>query len=356
MGILNKIKGEFIDIIEWLEDGSDTLVWRFPRYQNEIKNNAKLTVREGQVAIFVNEGKAADVFSPGMYTLSTKNLPVLSTLKGWKYGFDSPFKAEVYFISTRRFTDQKWGTRNPVILKDLELGAIRVRAYGTYVLQTQDPLKLLKEVLGSQEQFSMAVISEQVRNLIVAAFADVVGEAKIGVLHLAAHYDTLSAKLLEQISKGIEGYGLACSQLLIENISLPEEAERSIDKRTSMSVVGEQDYSRYQMATAAEIAAGNAGEAAGGIGLGMGMGMAQQMTQSTLNPPPIPSATTWWVVVNGEKNGPHSLESLQSLFQKNGLTGETLVWKNGFENWSPAKGISEFTSVLNQTPPPIPEK
>lgn len=356
MSLLDKIIGEFIDIIEWLEDGSDTLIWRFPRYQNEIKNNAKLTVREGQVAIFVNEGKVADVFQPGMYTLNTKNLPILSTLKGWKYGFDSPFKAEVYFISTRRFTDQKWGTRNPIILKDPEIGPVRIRAYGTYILQSTDPLLLLKEVLGSKKEFSMAIISEQIRNLIVAAFADAIGESKIGVFQLAENYDTLSVSISQKIAAETKGYGLSCSQLLIENISLPEEAERSIDKKSSMGVVGEQDYTRYQMATAAEAAAKNSGEASGGIGLGMGIGMAQQMTQSVSNPPPIPSSSLWWVAINGQKNGPHSLEALSTLFQQNNLNGETLVWKQGMDNWSAAKSRPELSSLLNQTPPPIPEK
>ncbi|MFD1049479.1 SPFH domain-containing protein, partial [Kibdelosporangium lantanae] len=171
MGIIDKIRGEFIDIIEWTDDSRDTIVYRFPRYENEIKMNAKLTVRESQAAVFVNEGQVADSFAPGMYTLETRNMPILSTLKGWKYGFNSPFKAEVYFVSTRQFTDLKWGTQNPVIVRDAEFGMVRLRAFGAYSLRVTDPAALLKELAGTDPQFRTEEVQEYLRQLIVGKLA-----------------------------------------------------------------------------------------------------------------------------------------------------------------------------------------
>ena len=176
MGLWDKLKGELIDIIEWLDDSRDTLVYRFPRYQNEIKYGAKLTVREGQAAVFVNEGKIADVFAPGMYELQTSNLPILATLKGWKYGFDSPFKAEVYFVSTRRFTDQKWGTKNPIMLRDPEFGPGRLRAFGSFEFKASDPAAIIREISGTDGDFTVDDINDQIRNIVITRFTDALGE------------------------------------------------------------------------------------------------------------------------------------------------------------------------------------
>ena len=359
MSLLDKIKGEFIDIVEHLEDGGDTLVWRFPRYQNEIKNGARLVVREGQIAVLVNEGQLADTFHPGTYSLTTQNLPILSTLKGWKFGFDSPFKAEVYFVSSRRFTDQKWGTRNPVMTRDAQLGMVRLRAYGSYVLQVTDVHKLMSQIVGTQAQFDVDDITEQVRNLVVSRFADMIGDAKIPVLDLAPHYDELGQLLEKKIQTEIAEYGLKCFQLLVENISVPEEVERSMDKRASMTAVGESDYSRYQMATAAEVAAGNpGGMAAGGMGLGMGFGMAQQMGNGVAPPPPLPgngSDAIWWIALEGVKNGPHTLAALSLLQASGKLKPESLVWKSGMAHWSPAREVMELRPVFPAEPPPLPK-
>src|ERR1043165_3188366 len=182
MGLFDKLKNEFIDIIEWLDSSNDTIVWRFPRYQNEIKNGAKLTVRESQVAVFVNEGKIADVFQPGMYTLETQNIPILSTLKGWKYGFNSPFKAEVYFVNTRRFTDLKWGPKNPVMMPDKEFGMVRLRSFGTYEVRVKDAPTFLKEIVGTDDKFSTDEVSEQLRNILVSKFTNLIATATIAVL------------------------------------------------------------------------------------------------------------------------------------------------------------------------------
>ncbi len=356
MGILDKLKGEFIDIVEWIENAPDVLVWRFPRYQNEIKNGAKLVVREGQLAVFVANGKVADVFSPGMYELKTENLPVLSTILGWKYGFHSPFKAEVYFISTRCFIDLKWGTRNPVIVRDVALSMVRVRAFGSYALKVQEPRTLIRELIGSQGMFSVETIAEQIRNLVVSSFADVLGEAKIPVLDLAAHYDEISQKLQTKISDAVKSYGLICSQMKVENISLPEETERAIDKRAAMSAVGESDFSRFQAAMAAEAAAKNSGEASGGIGLGIGMGMAQQVARTFVAPPPLSQTETLWYYANGDgREGPVPQSELKRLIETAVVGRKTRLWREGLSDWKFAGELPEWKTFFPTEPPPLPK-
>src|SRR3954447_17937321 len=210
MGLFDKLKGELIDIIEWNEATDSTLLaYRFPRYNNEIKYGAKLTVREGQAAVFVNEGQIADVFRPGMYTLQTQNMPILSTLKGWKYGFSSPFKAEVYFISTKRWTDQKWGTQNPIMLRDPEFGPVRVRAFGTYAVQVTDPATFLRQLVATDPSFETYEITAQLRNTIVARFTDALGRAKLAVLDLAGNYDRVAKVAMEGIVPDLAGMGLS---------------------------------------------------------------------------------------------------------------------------------------------------
>src|SRR3954447_16769994 len=206
MGLFDKLKGELIDIIEWNEATDSTLLaYRFPRYNNEIKYGAKLTVREGQAAVFVNEGQIADVFRPGMYTLQTQNMPILSTLKGWKYGFSSPFKAEVYFISKRRWTDQKWGTQNPIMLRDPEFGPIRVRAFGTYAVQVVDPKLFLQQLVATDPSFETYEITNQLRNTIVSRFTDAIGRARLAVLDLAGNYDRIAVVAKEGIIPDLAG-------------------------------------------------------------------------------------------------------------------------------------------------------
>src|SRR5688572_31187554 len=239
MAFWDKLRAELIDIIEWLDDTRDTIVYRFQRYDNEIKYGAKLIVREGQVAAFVNEGRLADVFAPGTYTLETQNLPILSTLRGWKYGFDSPFKAEVYFVSTRTFTGRKWGTKNPIMLRDPEFGMVRLRAFGSFAIKVKDPATLLKEVVGTNGRFTVHEIGEQLRDMLVARFADVLAESKIPVLDLASNYDELGKFISARIADDFAQFGLQVVALMVENISLPPEVEAAMDKRTSMGIVGD---------------------------------------------------------------------------------------------------------------------
>ncbi|MEI2619572.1 MAG: SPFH domain-containing protein [Candidatus Nanopelagicales bacterium] len=222
MGLWDKLMGEFIDVIQWTDDSNDTLVYRFERQGNEIKFGAKLTVREGQVAVFVNEGQLADTFQPGMYELKTNNLPILSTLQAWKHGFESPFKAEVYFFSTRRFTDLKWGTQNPVMLRDPEFGPIRLRAFGSYAIRVKDAPTFLREIVGTDGRFTTDEITNQLRNMVVSRFTNILGQSKIPALDLAGNYDQLGQFLLQRIAPEFEAVGLELTNLLVENISLAQ--------------------------------------------------------------------------------------------------------------------------------------
>lgn len=359
MSIWERLKGEFVDIVEWLDDSHDTLVYRFPRWENEIKYGAKLIVREGQNAVFVNKGEIADVAVPGSYTLNTENLPILSTLQGWKYGFESPFKAEVYFVSMRQFTDQKWGTKNPVMLRDVEFGPTRIRAFGTYTFRAKDPARLIREIAGTNGRFGIGDISDQLRNLIVSRFTDTIAESKLAVLDLAANYDEFGDVLQQKLQTEFEAYGLELTKLLIENISLPPAVEEILDKRTSMGIIGNLGaYTQFQTAQAMEKAAENpGGTASAGIGMGIGFGMANQMGQAMANPqtpapPPPPPQVQFHVAVGGQTTGPFSLETLQQQLQQGQFSAESLVWKPGMSGWKKASEIPELNALFGPPPPP----
>ncbi len=361
MGIWSKLRGEFIDIIEWLDPSQNTMAYRFERYNNEIKYGAKLTVRESQVAVFINEGQLADVFTPGMYTLTTENLPILSTLKGWKYGFNSPFKAEVYFVNTKQFTDLKWGTPNPIMLRDNEFGPIRIRAFGSYAIQVIDAAKFIRGIVGTDGNFTSEKITEQLKNIAITRFTDVIGESRIPILDLAANYNELSAYCEQKIRPDFEEYGINLTKFLVANISLPQNVEEALDKRSSMGIIGDLNkYIQYQTGESLTAAANNpsGGGAATGMGLGMGFAMANQMAnslnQAQSTPPPVPPAITFYAVINGQQAGPYDLNTIRNLIQSNQITRETLVWRQGMDNWQTAGQLPELVSLFSQTPPPIP--
>ncbi|MFL5341829.1 MAG: SPFH domain-containing protein [Gemmataceae bacterium] len=362
MGLLDKIRGEFIDIIEWTEPAqSEILAYRFPRYNNEIKYGAKLTVREGQAAVFVNEGQIADVFQPGMYTLETQNLPILSTLKGWKYGFSSPFKAEVYFISTRQWTDQKWGTQNPIMMRDSEFGMVRIRAFGTYAFRVAEPAVFVRQLVATNPSFETYEISNQLRNTIVSRLTDIIGHAKIPVLDLAGNYEKLSKLAQEQIAPDLQSMGLTLTLFYIENISLPPEVEQAMDKRTQMGVLGDLgQYTKYQTAEAIRDAAQNPGGMGGiGAGLGAGMAIAGQMAGAAASatggaPPPIPSSPSYFVAVGGAQAGPFDAAALQAKVRSGELTRSTLVWRQGMANWVAAETVVELQPLFAAVPPALP--
>lgn len=365
MALLNKLFGEFVDIIEWLDNSNDTLVYRFERYGNEIKHRAKLTVREGQAAVFVHEGEIADTFGPGMYELTTANLPVLSTLQSWPFGFESPFKSEVYFFNTKRFPDLKWGTKTPVIIRDPEFGPVRLRAFGSYEIRITDPTLLLREIVGTDGYFTADEITNQLRNLIVTRFAAVLGSAGIPLLDLAANNDQLAGFISGRIAPEFANYGLSLTTLLVESISLPKTVEEALDKRSSMGMIGDlSNYAQYQAAEAMRAAAENPadGGAATGIGMGMGMAMANQMANTlspkispTPVPPLLPTDQPFHVAKNGQPTGPFTINQLIELINSGEVTGQSLVWQDGMASWEAARNIERLNGLFTSSPPPIPQ-
>jgi membrane protease subunit (stomatin/prohibitin family) len=273
MGIFDSLKNQFIEVIEWLDASNDTIAYRFPVANQEIKMGAKLIVRESQMAIFVNEGKIADVFSPGTYELSTQNLPILTKLKSWKYLFNSPFKAEVYFVNTKQFLNQKWGTSNPVLMRDKVFGMIRLRGYGIFSYKVNNPKTFLEEVFGTNSEFTIEGISNHLKKMIVSSLSDLIAESDIDAIDLSTKYDELSELGLKKLQTAFTNFGLELKTFVIENLSLPEEVEKSIDKRTSIGVFGDiNEYTRVQAADAIGDAARNEGNGVVGAGVGLGVG------------------------------------------------------------------------------------
>ncbi|MCC6193864.1 MAG: SPFH domain-containing protein [Burkholderiales bacterium] len=277
MAIIDFLKKQFIDIIEWTDDSRDTLSYRFPDEDKEIKNGAQLIVRESQAAQFVYLGEFGDSFGPGKHALTTDNIPILTNLKSWKYAFESPFKADVYYVVTRVFTGNKWGTANPVMMRDNDFGIVRLRAYGTFDFRVVDVKKFLKEVAGTDNHFRLDEFNDTMRSRIVSVFSDALASAKIPALDVASRYGELGEALLPLINPAIgEKYGLAMTTFIVENVSVPPEVEQAIDKRSSMAAVGNlNDYVKYQMGQG--MAQGGGGMGGAGAELAMGMAMAQQM-------------------------------------------------------------------------------
>jgi membrane protease subunit (stomatin/prohibitin family) len=366
VGLMDRVRGQFIDIVEFLDDSRDTIVWRFPRQGNEIKMDAQLVVREGQMAVFVNEGTIADVFKPGTYTLETKNLPILTDLKGWKYGFNSPFKAEVYFVATRQFTDFKWGTQNPITLRDPEFGMVRLRAFGTYAMAVTDPANLLRQLVGTDPQFRTEEVGEFLRQTIVGKLAPAIANAKVAALDLAANQEAIAATIAPALSQSLAEYGISVPRFVIENISLPPEVEAALDKRTSMGVVGNlTDYTKFQAANAIGDAANNPDGGNSGLGIGVGVALGQQVA-AAMNPtsaapgggavpPPLPTgAASLFIAVNNQQVGPLAPAELSARIAAGELTRETLVWREGMPAWTPAAQVADVAALFGAVPPPLP--
>ncbi len=280
MGLFGFIQNQFIDIIEWTDDSRDTLSFRWPDNDKEIKNGAQLVVRESQIAQFVYVGQFGDSFGPGKYTLTTQNIPILSTLQGWKYGFNSPFKADVYYVTTRLFTGNKWGTSNPIMMRDADFGIVRVRAFGTFDFHIVNVPLFLKEVAGSDQHFRLDEFADTMRSRVISLFSEALAQAKVPVLDVAMRYSELGEALLPLINAVLSSkYGLEFTSFVVENVSVPPEVEAAIDKRSSMAAVGNlNDYVKYQMAQGMTTpgASGTAGFASE---MAVGMAMAQQMVQ-----------------------------------------------------------------------------
>lgn len=379
MGIFDKIKEklshEFIDIIEWLDYTDNTICHRFERYQNEIKNNAKLIVREGQTAVFINEGQLADVFEPGTYTLNTENMPLLATLKGWKYGFNSPFKAEVYFINTHLFTDEKWGTKNPITLNDERFGLVEIRAFGTYAYRINDAGKFIVDIVGTDNNFTNFEINEHLKSLITTRFTDTIGEANLPIELYAANTTELSETCKEVMQPEFNSIGISLEKFFIENVSMPEDLKKEIFEYSRIDKLDLDKLTRFKTAKAIEAAAANEGGTAGaGMGMGMGFVLAQQMgalmgpqmggqqqtplqQQAGMFPPQMPVVIQYFYAANGQQSGPVTIEQLKAFFANRTINKETLIWKQGMASWTSLKDVEELKAFLGgNTPPPLPEK
>jgi membrane protease subunit (stomatin/prohibitin family) len=363
MGLFDKIKNEFIDIIEWVDNSNNTIIWKFPRYQNEIKMGAKLTVRESQVAVFMNEGKIADVFQPGMYTLETQNMPIMSTLRGWKYGFNSPFKADVFFVSTKQFIDQKWGTKNPITLSDARFGFIELRSFGSFAFRVTDAGKFIKEIAGTNENFTTDEVTDQLRSMIVTKFTDAVGEGNIPVEKFASNMEELSKIGFEKLNADFVEYGLSITKFLVENVSMPEELKKEIFNYSRLHAIDINKLAQFNTANAISDAAKNEGIGGAGVGMGVGFGMGNMMNNMmnqsgannmSTNTPPPPPIVQFHLVVNGAQAGPFNLQQLQAMVASGQLTKISLVWKAGMANWAAAETQPELAAIFNSVPPPPP--
>lgn len=378
MGLIDKLKGELVDIIEWVDDSRSTLAWRFPRYNNEIKNGAQLIVREGQRAVFVYRGQLADSFDPGPHELTTENLPILSTLQGWKHGFNSPFRSEVYFINTRPVTDLRWGTPQPITVRDPDFGMVQVRANGLCVVKIADVEVFLREVIGTDSAVEAEEITELLRRVITLAFSDMVMATGLGAIDLQGRQVELAEKLKDFVSERVDNeFGLVITEVTM-NISLPEEitqamtagVARGVEQKGYLQNLG--DINRYQQVAAADAmvaAASNEGGSAMGdfMQAGMGMAMAGQMAGALQGamapagqggppaaaPPPLPGQVLFHVDMNGQPGGPFNAQQIQAGIANGQVTPATLVWSAGMAAWAPANTVPALQALF-ATPPPMP--
>jgi membrane protease subunit (stomatin/prohibitin family) len=315
------IKKQFIDVIHWTEEGDGVLAMRYPMQDFEIQNGAQLTVRDSQMAVFVNEGQVADVFGPGLYKLTTQTLPVLTNLKNWDKLFDSPFKSDVYFFSTRLQLDRKWGTPNPITIRDKDFGMVRMRAFGIYSYKLADPAKFYKEISGTREQYGVDDLDGQLRNLVIGSMTDLFGQSAVPFIDMAANQEELGAALKAKMEVVFDRYGLALDSFVLQNVSLPEELQKILDTKISMNMIGDMGrYTQYQVANAIPLAAQNEGGMAGigaGLGAGMSIGqtMASSMAQAAQAVPAVPVAVAATAGVSAD-DVVATLEKLHGLVAK----------------------------------------
>ena len=371
--VLDFLTGEFIDVIEWVDDTRDTMVWRYETRGRAIKYGAKLTLREGQAAVFIHEGQLADVFGPGLYMLETNNLPILTRLQHWDHGFRSPFKSEIYFVNTTRFNNLKWGTRNPIIARDPEFGPVRLRAFGTYSMRVTDPAAFMREIVGTDGEFTADEIAFQLRNVIVEAFSRLIAGSGIPVLDMAANTQQLGQMVAKAIEPTITQYGLTIPEFYIENVSLPDQVEAMLDRRTSAGIVGDLNrFGQYAQAEAMLNASSRDGGMGAAIGMGMGMGMAQRgpwgQVPAPASPPPLaaqpqpgmiapPAADpVWHVALDGAASGPFGKADLGRLMNEGRFTRDTLVWTPGQDGWREADEVPALAQLFTMQPPPLPQR
>lgn len=373
MGLLGKLKGELVDIIEWIDDSRTTLAWRFPRYQNEIKNGAQLIVREGQRAVFVYRGQLADTFEPGSYELTSENLPILGTLQGWKHGFNSPFRSEVYFLNSRQVTDLRWGTAQPVTVRDPDFGMVQVRANGLCVVRVADAAIFLREVIGTDSAVEISEITELLRRVITLAFSDMVMATGLGAIDLQGRQVELSEQLREFVQERVDDeFGLEITSVTM-NISLPDEITQAMTRGVARGVeeggyarnVGDTERLRQVRAADAMLAAAeNEGGSAMGDAMQMGMGvaMAGQMAGQVTGaqpapagaaaPPPLPAQVLYHVESGGQSSGPYTADQLATMIAGGQVSAATLVWAAGMAQWTQASQVPALAPLFAPPPPP----
>ncbi|WP_263768229.1 SPFH domain-containing protein [Propionivibrio soli] len=322
MAIMDFIRKQFIDVIHWTEESDGVLAYRYPMQDFEIQNGAQLTVRDSQTAMFVNEGQVADVFGPGRYALTTQTLPVLTNLKNWDKLFESPFKSDVYFFSTRLQLDRKWGTPNPITIRDKEFGMVRMRAFGIYSYKLADPARFYKEISGTREQYTVDDLDGQLRNLVVGAISDMFGESGVPFIDMAANQNEFGTTLRAALVPLFERYGLALDAFVVQNVSLPEELQKTLDAKISMNIVGDMGrFTQYQVATSIPLAAQNEGGVAGiGAGIGAGMTIGQSMAQAVGQAAQPAAGATAGASSAGADEIVATLEKLHGLVGKGILT------------------------------------
>ena len=366
----NHAKAQFLDVIEWLDDSKNTLVYRYPVFNQAIQDGGRFVVREGQAGVFVAEGKISDVFAPGTYELSTRTKAIAGFFESIKYGLNMPYKGDVYFVSTRQYTDQKWGTANPIILRDKDLGVVRLRAFGNFAYRITDPAVFLREIVGTNGWFTTDEINGQLKRKLVSALADTIGESKIPLLDLVAQYMDLGDALRQRLTGWFqENYGITLTDFVVENISVPPEVEKMLDKRSSMAIVGDMNaYTQFQTANAIEQAASRPGGGGAfmeaGLGLAMGGTMGAQMgraaaaggtfnPQQGLGPPPVPSTEARFHYQGAGGQGEYGAREIAAFVAKD-RAGVHNVWATGWPAWRPWGDVSDITALLPPAPPALP--
>ena len=369
MSLWDKLTGELVDIVESPEGTAEDLVVRFARYQNEIKYGAQLVVREGQGAIFVNEGKLADTFTPGTYQLETRNLPVLSTLRGWKYGFNSPFKAEVYFFNTKPLLNQQWGTQQPITLQVEGYGLVELRAFGQAAYRIADPVVFFRQLVGTVGLLTGRILLDYIRGIIVARFTELLAQSHPKIEDLATNLGVLNASVLQGINTVLQPLGLEATQFQIESISLPPKLRDELFEYSRLQNVDIARFTQFQ--TAKSLTNLGSGDG-GGVGaqsmqIGVGLAAAQQIGQvmntsfakaaGSTEPPPIPGEAafvSYHVAIDGKAAGPFSLDQLRAHIVNGTLNGSSPVWKPGMAKWAAAETQSQLQALFSKEPPPLP--
>lgn len=367
MGLWDTLKqhagAQLLEVIDWTDDSNDTLVYRYPTFNQAITSNSKLVVREGQACVFVAEGRLSEVFGPGTYALDTRNAPIMRFFQSIAYGLEEPYKGDIYFMNTRQYMDNGWGTATPIMIRDAEFGPVRIRAYGIYSYRITDPATFLRQLVGTDGLFTTDEINGQLKRKLVGSMAQVVGKSRIAVLDLASNYQDLGDQLRDDLNPTFqESYGITLTDFTIQSISLPEEVEKALDTRSKMGILGDLNaYTQLKAADAIEHAAKNTG--VGGLGASMGVGFglgnqvganmmaAQQQGAAGGAPPPLPAAGYHYNGPTGQAQLPLA-QVVQRVAADPG--GNHLVWQNGWPQWRNATEVPEIASQLPPTPPPPP--